>query len=73
MTTDGSATLAGAGVLSGSVSTATLPPAYEAAAKQQMTDQEVWDKLQEIVAEALGLKIEDITPTARFIEDLGAG
>jgi acyl carrier protein len=38
-----------------------------------MTNQEVWEKLREIVAETLGLKAEDITPSARFVEDLGAG
>jgi hypothetical protein len=29
--------------------------------------------LQEIVAEILGVKVEDITPSARFVQDLGAG
>ena len=57
----------------GDLATATLPPGYEEAAKQQMTDEEVWDRLQRIVADILGVKVDDITPTARFVEDLGAG
>ena len=57
----------------GDLATATLPPGYEEAAKQQMTDEEVWDRLQRIVADILGVKVDDITPTARFVEVLGAG
>lgn len=57
----------------GDLVTATLPPGYEEALKQPMTDQEVWEKLQGIVADILGLNVEDITPSARFVEDLGAG
>jgi len=57
----------------GDLATATFPPGHEEAAKRDMTDQEVWEQLQKIVAETLGLKIEDITPSARFVEDLGAG
>jgi hypothetical protein len=55
------------------LATATFPPGYEAAFKQEMTDQEVWERLREIVAETLGLKVEEIFPSARFVEDLGAG
>ena len=47
--------------------------AFQDAAKQQMTDQEVWEKLQQIVADCIGVKIEKVTPSARFVEDLGAG
>ena len=57
----------------GDLATATLPPGYEAASKQQMTDEEVWERLQKIVAKILGVKVDDITPSARFVEDLGAG
>ena len=57
----------------GDVALATLPRGYEAAVKQQMTDEEVWEKLQKIVADILGVKVEKVTPSARFIEDLGAG
>jgi len=57
----------------GDVARATLPPGYEVAVKQQMTDEEVWEKLQKIVADTLGVKVEKVTPSARFVEDLGAG
>jgi len=57
----------------GDLAVAELPPGYEDAVKQQMTDEEVWERLQKIVAEILGVKSEDITPSARFVEDLGAG
>ena len=57
----------------GDVARATLPPGYEVAVKQQMTDEEVWVKLQKIVADTLGVKLENVTPSARFVEDLGAG
>lgn len=57
----------------GDLATVTFPPGYEAALKREMTEQEVWEKLQKIVAQALGLTVEDITPSARFVEDLGAG
>jgi acyl carrier protein len=57
----------------GDVARATLPPKYEAAVKQQMTDEEVWEKLRKIVADTLGVKVEKVTPSARFVEDLGAG
>jgi acyl carrier protein len=57
----------------GDLAIAALPPGYENAVKQQMTDEEVWEKLQKIVAEVLIVKLEDITPSARFVEDLGAG
>jgi len=57
----------------GDAARATLPPGYEAAVKQQMTDEEVWLKLQKIVADTLGVKVEKVTSSARFVEDLGAG
>jgi acyl carrier protein len=38
-----------------------------------MTDEDVWEKLQKIVADILGVKVEKVTPSARFVEDLGAG
>jgi acyl carrier protein len=57
----------------GDLATATFPPGHEASLRQDMTDQEVWERLQEIVAGVIGLKVEDITPSARFVEDLGAG
>ena len=57
----------------GDLATATLPPGYEEAVKQPMTDEEVWEKLQKIMADILGVKIDAITPTARIEEDLGAG
>ncbi len=52
---------------------AALPPGYEKALKQEMTDQEVWEKLRRIVADNLGVKTQEVIPSARFIEDLGAG
>jgi acyl carrier protein len=57
----------------GDVARAVLPPGYEVAVKQQMTDEEVWLKLQKIVADTLGVKVENVTPSARFVEDLRAG
>ena len=56
----------------GDLATATLPPGYEEAVKQQMTDQEVWEKLQKIVADILSVKVDAITASSRFVEDLGA-
>ena len=57
----------------GDLTHAALPSGYEAAIKQQISDEEVWEKLREIVAQALGVTVEDVTPSARFVEDLGAG
>ena len=57
----------------GDAARATLPPGYEAAVKQQMTDEQIWEKLQKIVADILGVKAENVMPSARFVEDLGAG
>jgi hypothetical protein len=57
----------------GDLAVAALPPGFEDAAKQQMTHQEVWEKLQQIVADCIGVKIEKVTPSTRFVEDLGAG
>ncbi len=57
----------------GDLTLAAVPPGYEAAATQQMTDEEVWERLQKIVADILGVKIESVMPSARFVEDLGAG
>ena len=57
----------------GDAARATLPRGYEAAVKRQMTDEEVWLKLQKIVADTLGVKVEKVTPSARFVEDLRAG
>jgi acyl carrier protein len=57
----------------GDLAVASLPPDCEQVLKREMTDEEIWEKLREIVAETLGLKAEDITPSARFVEDLGAG
>ena len=34
---------------------------------------DLWPIVRDIVAEELGLKPEDVKPTARFVEDLGAG
>jgi acyl carrier protein len=57
----------------GDAARATLPPGYEVAVKQQMTDEEVWEKLQKIVADTLGVRVERVSPSARFVQDLGAG
>ena len=57
----------------GDLTLAALPPGCEAAIKQRMSDGEVWEKLREIVGGILGVTVEDITPSARFVEDLGAG
>jgi len=56
----------------GDLAIASLPHGYEETLKQEMTDQEIWEKLREIVAETIGLKVEDILPSSRFVEDLGA-
>lgn len=34
---------------------------------------DVWMALQQIIASSLGVKLSDVTPQSRFIEDLGAG
>jgi acyl carrier protein len=65
--------LPGGLVTVGDVTLAAVPPGYEAVATQQMTDADVWEKLQKIVADILGVKIESVVPSARFVEDLGAG
>lgn len=57
----------------GDLATATLPRGFEDAAKCQMTDQKVWEQLQRIVADCIGVEIAKVTPSARFVEDLGAG
>ncbi|MDI3298619.1 MAG: acyl carrier protein [Bacillota bacterium] len=35
-------------------------------------DQEIFDKLKEIIVENLGVDEEKVTPEASFVEDLGA-
>ncbi|MBX5464416.1 MAG: acyl carrier protein [Clostridia bacterium] len=35
-------------------------------------DQEIFDKLKEIIVENLGVDEEKVTPDASFVEDLGA-
>jgi len=50
-----------------------MPPGFEAALTQPMADEEVWKALQKIVADVLGVRLEQVTPSARFVEDLGAG
>ena len=57
----------------GDVAHAALPPGYGVAAKQEMADEEVWQRLQKIVSDILCVKNEEVTPSARFVEDLGAG
>ncbi len=57
----------------GDLTLAALPPGYDIAAKAQWDDREIWQKLQAIVVDILGAKPEEVTPSARFIEDLGAG
>ena len=37
-----------------------------------MSDQEVIEKVKEMIASQLGKSVEEITPDASFIEDLGA-
>ncbi len=37
-----------------------------------MAEKTVEDKVKEIIVEQLGVNAEQVTPTARFIEDLGA-
>jgi len=36
-------------------------------------DAVVWTKLTNLIVEQLGVRPEQVTPTARFIDDLGAG
>jgi len=57
----------------GDLALACLPPNYEAAARKQWADEEVWLKLQSLVVDMLGVKPKEVTPSARFHEDLGAG
>ncbi len=37
------------------------------------TEVEVWPQLQTIIVEQLGVKPEEVTREARFVEDLGVG
>jgi hypothetical protein len=57
----------------GDLAVSTLPPGFEDAVRQQMSDQEVWEKLRQIVVDCIGVEIEKVTFSARFVEDLGAG
>ena len=41
--------------------------------KSFLLREQVWETLQKTVADILGVNVEDITPSARFVEDLGAG
>ena len=57
----------------GDLALATLPPDHEGAARKPWSDGEVWEKLRTMVAEDLGVKLEEVVPTARLVEDLGGG
>ncbi|MDD2709954.1 MAG: acyl carrier protein [Verrucomicrobiae bacterium] len=37
-----------------------------------MAEKSIEDKVKDIIVEQLGVNAEQVTPTARFIEDLGA-
>ncbi|HRF59702.1 MAG TPA: acyl carrier protein [Fimbriimonadaceae bacterium] len=37
-----------------------------------MTEQEIFDKVKKVTVEELGVKEEEVVPTASFQEDLGA-
>ncbi len=37
-----------------------------------MAEKSIDDKVKDIIVEQLGVNMEQVTPTARFIEDLGA-
>ena len=37
-----------------------------------MAEKNIEDKVKDIIVEQLGVNAEQVTPTARFIEDLGA-
>ena len=40
---------------------------------ESVNDAQVWTRLREIVVEQLGVRPDEVTPTARFIKDLKAG
>ena len=40
---------------------------------ESVNDAQVWTRLCEIVVEQLGVRPDEVTPTARFIKDLKAG
>jgi acyl carrier protein len=40
--------------------------------RKLMTDTEIFDKVQKIVAEQLGVETSEVTPEASFANDLGA-
>jgi acyl carrier protein len=49
-----------------------LPPSSNANGKTFMTDKPIEEKVKDIIVEQLGVNPEQVTPTASFIEDLGA-
>jgi acyl carrier protein len=56
-------------ILAGSVEDA---PPNKAKGETFMTDKSIEEKVKEIIVEQLGVNPEQVTPTASFIEDLGA-
>ncbi len=57
----------------GDVAIASLPANCDEVARSPLEDEEVWRRLQKIVAGNLGVDVEEVTRAARFVEDLGAG
>ena len=57
----------------GDVVIGSLPANCEEAARSPLEDEEVWRRLQKIVADNLVVDVERVTRAARFVEDLGAG
>ena len=50
-----------------------MPPAYRTESKNSfMSDKPIEEKVKDIIVEQLGVNPEQVTPTASFIEDLGA-
>jgi acyl carrier protein len=52
--------------------TSAPPPASPAGGNQNTMAEEIETKVREIISEQLGVAVDEVTPEASFIEDLGA-
>jgi acyl carrier protein len=50
----------------------TIPPASLTDMAQHMADKPIDQRVRDIIVEQLGVKPDQVTPEAKFIEDLGA-
>ena len=58
-------------LLVGDLLTAVIASIRSQSPESQLSDEDIWRRLQRMISEQLGVPIQQVTPSANFVTDLG--